>query len=78
MEIGAATGVAETGLGEAGAVGGMETGKVLVGFMPRVRGTISVMWVSGPKTRMGTPRDSPDKKGSEFRGYQTNGSIHTK
>ena len=57
----------------------METGEVLVGFMPRARGTISVMWLSGPKTRMGMLRDSPDEKGSEFWGYyQTNGSIHTK
>ena len=66
---GAATGVAGTGLGEADAVGGTEVGEVLVGFMPRARGTISVMWLSGPKTRMGTPRDSPDEKGSEFWGY---------
>lgn len=42
-------------------MGGTETGVSFVGLTPRARGTISVMCVSGPKTRMGTPRDSPEE-----------------
>lgn len=59
-------GVAGTTFGEAGAVPGTEIGVAFMGLVPRARGTISVMWVSGPNTRMGTPRDSPEEAIGEF------------